>query len=54
MLVLKRACTLVVYHNSEEGSDVSYPTQEDCVPISLTSLTKGQDLVSEEYTILAN
>ena len=43
-----------VYHNSKESSDVSYPTQEDCVPIGLTSLTTGQDLASEEYTIWPN
>jgi len=33
-----------VYNNSEEGSDVSYPTQEDCVPIGLTSLTNVRTL----------
>ena len=43
-----------VYHNSKEGSEVSYPTQGDCVPFGLTSLTKGQDLASEEYTKWAN
>jgi hypothetical protein len=39
-----------VYHNSKEGSDVSYPTQVDCVPIGLTSLAKRQNLEREEYT----
>ena len=43
-----------VYHNSKEGSDLSYPTQEDFVPIGLTSLAKGQNLESEEYTKWAN
>ena len=43
-----------VYHNSKQGSDVSYRTQEDCVPIELTSLAKGQNIDSKEYTKWAN
>jgi hypothetical protein len=43
-----------VYHNRKEGSDLSYLPQEDCMPIGLTSLAKGQNLESEEYTRGAN
>jgi hypothetical protein len=52
--MLLRKCVSGVYHNSKEGSDVSYPTQEDCVPVGLMSLAKGQNPESEEYTKWVN
>jgi hypothetical protein len=43
-----------VHHNRKEGSDVSYSPQEDCMPIGLTSLAKGQNFESGEYRRRAN
>jgi hypothetical protein len=53
-MLFKKNCLSDVCHSSKEGSDVSYPTQEDCVPIGLMGLAKGQNLESEEYTKWAN